>query len=132
MTGDGQEGLAVPPTLTRRLFTPKETAAVLGVTEDQLREFVVHGEISYIAVGRGAKKIRRMFEQEDIDKFIAGRRRKEQWPKFPGPSKSGRARRSSGTESATVDESFMSRLKRLRSERRSGISGSITSKPKPR
>src|SRR5271166_5318502 len=112
MTGVHQDGVAVQPAPTRRLFTPKETAAILGVTEDQLREFVTHGEMSYIAVGRGTKKMRRMFEQEDIDKFIAGRRRKEQWPKYPDPSKSGRARRSSGTESGTVDESFMSRLKR--------------------
>jgi excisionase family DNA binding protein len=119
-----------PP--ARRLFTPKEAAAILGVTEDQLRHFVRHGEMSYIAVGRGAKKMRRMFEQEDIDKFIAGRRRKDQWPKYPGPSKRARGRRSSDIDCGSVDETFMSRLKRRRAERRSATSASITSKPKPK
>jgi hypothetical protein len=113
----------------RKLYTGKETSAMLGITEAQLREFVRHGEISYIAIGRGQTKMRRGFEQDDIDKFLAVRRRTEEWPKHPAPSRSGRTRRSSSTGSGSVDESFMSRLKRLRSDRRSATSGNITRKP---
>ena len=130
MSEPHQDEQPAPP--ARRLFTPKEAAAILGVTEDQLRQFVRHGEMSYIAVGRGPKKMRRMFEQEDIDKFIAGRRRKDQWPKYPGPSKRAQGRRSSAIDCGSVDETFMSRLKRRRAERRSATSASITSKPKPK
>ena len=83
-----------------RLFTPKEAAG--GVTEDQLRQFVRHGEMLYIAVGCGPKKMRRMFEQEDIDNFIAGRRRKDQWRKYPGPSKRAQGRRSSAIDCGSV------------------------------
>jgi hypothetical protein len=38
------------------LLTPKETAARLRITEDQLAAFTADGEISYINVGRGKKR----------------------------------------------------------------------------
>jgi hypothetical protein len=114
--------------LPRKLYTGNETAAMLGITQAQLREFVRHGELSYVDVGRGRLKPRRRFELDDIDKFRASRRSTEEWPKHPAPSKCGRGPRSSNTGSGSVDESFMSRLKRLRSEKRSATSGNITKK----
>lgn len=114
--------------LPRKLYTGKETAAMLSITQAQLVEFVRHGELSYVDVGRGRLKPRRRFEPDDIDKFRASRRSTEEWPKHPAPSKCGRGPRFSNTGSGSVDESFMSRLKRLRSEKRSATSGNITKK----
>ncbi len=73
--------------LPRKLYTGKETAAMLSTTEAQLREFVRHGELSYIDVGRGRLKPRRRFELDDIDKFLASRRSTEEWPKPPAAIK---------------------------------------------
>jgi Helix-turn-helix domain len=115
--------------IARKLYTAKDTAAILDITEAQLLEFVRHGELSYIDVGRGRLKPRRRFQQDDIDKFLAARRRTEEWPKHPAPSRSGRAPRSSNTGSGSVDESFTSRLKRRRAERRSATSNATTKTP---
>jgi hypothetical protein len=116
-------------TIPRKLYTAKETAGMLAITEAQLLEFVRVGEISYVAIGLGQKKMRRGFEPEDIDKFLAARRRTEEWPKHPVPSRSGRGPRSFSIGSAEVDESFMSRLKRRRAERRSATNNASTKLP---
>jgi hypothetical protein len=115
--------------IARKLYAAKETAAILGITETQLLEFVRHGELSYIDVGRGRLKPRRRFQQDDIDKFLAARRRTEEWPKHPAPSRSERGHRSSDTGSGSVDESFTSRLKRRRAERPSATSNGSTKTP---
>ena len=112
-----------------KLYTAKETAAILGITETQLLEFVRHGELSYIDVGRGRLKPRRRFQQDDIDKFLAAHRRTEEWPRHPVPSRSGRVHRSSNTGSGSVDESFTSRLKRRRAERRSATNNASSKTP---
>jgi len=67
--------------------------------------------------------MRKRFDDTDIDKFLAARRRTEQWPKFPAPSKTGRDRRSSYTGCGEVDASFMSRLKQLRAATQNVTSG---------
>ena len=55
----------------------KDTARVLGVSVKTLSGFVRDGEIRYIDVGRGKKKIRRMFTDQDIDQFQESRARRE-------------------------------------------------------
>jgi hypothetical protein len=117
-------------TPARKLRTHKETAAILSVTEAQLSTFVRHGEITYVAVGRGQQKMRKAFEDADIEKFLAARRRTEQWPKSPAPSNNGRFRRSSSTGLGSVDASFMSRLKQRRDATQNERSASTTSKPR--
>jgi len=62
-----------------RLLTPREVAEILRVKPQQLLELCRAGELSYIDVGGGRKKIRRMFERQDVEKFITRRRRTEQW-----------------------------------------------------
>lgn len=63
-----------------RLLTPKEAAARLAITVDHLAGLVADGEIAYIFVGRGEKRPRRRFAEEDLDAFIERRRRREVSP----------------------------------------------------
>lgn len=62
---------------TGRLLTPKEAAARLSITVEQLAALVRDGEIAYVGVGRGAKRPRRRFTEVDLDEFIQRRRRRE-------------------------------------------------------
>ena len=59
------------------LRSPKETAAILGVSTKTVDGYVRDGELRYINVGRGTKKQRRMFTDEDIDDFIQGRGKRD-------------------------------------------------------
>ena len=59
------------------LLTPKEAAARLAITVDQLHQLVSDGEIAYIAVGRGQKRPRRRFTDADLEAFIERRRRRD-------------------------------------------------------
>jgi len=59
-----------------RLLIPSEVAASWGVKPQT--KLCQRGELSYIDVGRGRKKVRRIFEREDVEKSIARRRRTEQ------------------------------------------------------
>src|SRR6266404_6082613 len=59
------------------LHSPKCTAAALGVSVKTLNGFVRDGEISYIDVGRGKKKKRRMFTDRNIEEFKERRARRE-------------------------------------------------------
>ena len=59
------------------LRSPKDTARVLGVSVKTLNGHVRDGEIRYIDVGRGKKKIRRMFTEQDIHEFKERRARRE-------------------------------------------------------
>jgi hypothetical protein len=59
------------------LHSPKFTAAALGVSVKTLNGFVRDGEIRYIDVGRGKKKIRRRFTDQDIEEFKERRARRE-------------------------------------------------------
>ncbi|UOK70155.1 helix-turn-helix domain-containing protein [Ancylobacter polymorphus] len=78
-----------------RLFNIDEAAERLGISPRTLREHVRHGEITFIAMGRGTEKIRRMFAESDLDTFVERRRRSE-----PCPSISQKGRRSSTTTSS--------------------------------
>lgn len=59
--------------MTGKLLTPPEAAARLGLSKKILLEHVRAGEIRYINIGRGKKKLRRMFTEEDLAEFIAAR-----------------------------------------------------------
>src|SRR5258705_13788823 len=59
------------------LLDAKQAAKWLNITEDQLVALVYDGEISYINVGRGKKRPRRRFAEEDIEDFKERRRRRE-------------------------------------------------------
>jgi Helix-turn-helix domain len=108
-----------------RLLTPREAAEILRVTPAQLLQYCRHGEISYIATGRGRKKMRRMFELEDLEKFIAARRRTEQWG-----STAGKVRRFGTIGSKSVDTSFVARLKQRRSATLERSSASVGKPPR--
>jgi hypothetical protein len=56
------------------LRPPREAAAKLQITIDQLFEFVRLGELRYVNVGRGEKKPRYRFADADLDAFIEQRR----------------------------------------------------------
>jgi hypothetical protein len=58
-------------------LTPQETALRLNITTDQLAAFTADGEISYINVGRGKKRPRRRYTEQDIQEFLERRRRRE-------------------------------------------------------
>lgn len=59
------------------LLTPKEAAARLAITVNQLHQLVSDGEIAYINVGRGNKNPHRRFTEADIEDFIERHRRRE-------------------------------------------------------
>ncbi len=63
--------------MPRDLLDSKEAAHRLRITVDQLGALVHDGEISYINVGRGQKRPRRRFAEEDIEEFKERRRRRE-------------------------------------------------------
>src|SRR5436190_15222911 len=63
--------------MARDLLDSKEAARRLRITEDQLGALVQDGEISYINVGRGTKRPRRRYTEEDLAEFLERRRRRE-------------------------------------------------------
>jgi len=79
------------------LHTPREAAAKLGCSIKTLFAHVAAGALRYVDTGRGKKRPRRMFNDADLDAFIANQTRKD----VPCPSTSPRtaARRISTTTS---------------------------------
>jgi hypothetical protein len=72
------------------LLKPPEAAAALSMTVDALLQHVRAGDLTYIAIGRGTKKIRRRFLQSDLDEFLERRKRRDRPngpDKPPSPSK---------------------------------------------
>src|ERR1700722_5885211 len=70
----------LPPTSAagfNPLRSPKDAARLLGVSVKTLNGFVRDGEIRYIDIGRGKKKIRRAFSDQDIDEFKERRTRRD-------------------------------------------------------
>ena len=74
--------------MTKVLRTPKEAAERLHTSVEQLTAFVRDGELKYINLGRGKKRPRRMFTDEDLDEFIERRTRKERAVSLYKPAKS--------------------------------------------
>jgi hypothetical protein len=83
--------------MSRDLLNSNETARRLRITEEQLGALVHDGEISYINVGRGKKRPRRRFTEEDIAEFLERRRRREACQSI-----SLKSRRTGTTTSGTV------------------------------
>src|SRR4051794_3004174 len=59
------------------LRSPKSAADRLGVSVKTLQGYVSDGELRYISVGRGTKKVRRKFTDEDLDEFIHRRAQRD-------------------------------------------------------
>ena len=59
-----------------RLLNLKEVAQRLQISVEQVRGLVGDGELSYINLGRGKKRPRMRFAEEDVDALIERRRRK--------------------------------------------------------
>ncbi|NEU95672.1 helix-turn-helix domain-containing protein [Bradyrhizobium sp. UFLA 03-164] len=85
------------------LLTPHEAACKLNITVDQLNAFAQDGEIAYINVGRGKKRPRRRYAEEDIQEFLERRRRRE----VPCQSIATSARRTTNSISSTKVVGFM-------------------------
>jgi excisionase family DNA binding protein len=101
-----------------RLLSPREVAEMLGIKQHTLARLCQHGELSYIDVGGGRrdgrrKYIRRMFERQDVEKFIARRRRTEQWVSMK--RERGQRRRAAAIGSEPV--SFVELLKQRQREK---------------
>jgi excisionase family DNA binding protein len=77
-----------------KLLTMNEAATQLGISTRTLRGHVKMGEIAYIALGHGVKRVRRMFDESDLEAFKERRRRVD-----PCPSISPKTRRSSTSTS---------------------------------
>jgi excisionase family DNA binding protein len=59
------------------LRTPKEAAERLQTSVEQVTGFVRDGELRYVNIGRGKKRPRRMFTDDDLDEFIERRKRRD-------------------------------------------------------
>jgi excisionase family DNA binding protein len=59
-----------------QLFDLKQAAKKLDISEEQARGLVQDGELQFINVGRGKKRPRMRFTEEDLDDLIERRRRK--------------------------------------------------------
>jgi excisionase family DNA binding protein len=57
------------------LWTMKQAAKFLGVSERTVRDHVRFGDLPYIAVGRGLSRPRKMFDPGDVRRFADSRRR---------------------------------------------------------
>src|SRR5258705_4043692 len=57
------------------LFDRKQAAKKLDISEDQVTGLVLDGELRYINVGRGKKRSRMRFTDEDLDDLIERRQR---------------------------------------------------------
>jgi hypothetical protein len=75
------------------LRTKAAAAAKLGCSIKTLNGHVDAGELRYVVIGHGKKRVRRMFADVDLDEFIANQTRKDS----PCPSDATHARRSGNT-----------------------------------
>ncbi|WP_371748354.1 helix-turn-helix domain-containing protein [Bradyrhizobium sp. CCBAU 53338] len=66
------------------VLPPKDAARYLGVSVKTLLAFVRDGELKYIHLGRGRKKIRRGFDLQDIEEFKQSRTRRDMPCQFTG------------------------------------------------
>ncbi|WP_225048903.1 helix-turn-helix domain-containing protein [Bradyrhizobium barranii] len=63
--------------MSAQLRSPQSAAERLGVSVKTLNGYVRDGELRYINVGRGRKKQRRKFTDEDLDELIERRTRRD-------------------------------------------------------
>lgn len=94
------------------LLTADEAAQRLRIGRRTFDGHVRRGDIHYIAVGLGEKRIRKRFDPADIDRFRDSQRRAE----CPSLSVPARTRTRMTSESMVVD--FQGLLEQRRAERR--------------
>jgi DNA-binding transcriptional MerR regulator len=63
--------------MSTALHSPKSAADCLGVSVKTLNGYVRDGELRYINVGRGTKKLRRRFTDEDLQELIQRRAQRD-------------------------------------------------------
>ena len=63
--------------MANQLYTTKQAAEALQISIRQIRGLVHDGELRYINVGRGNKKPRMRFADDDLAEFRERRRRRE-------------------------------------------------------
>jgi excisionase family DNA binding protein len=95
-------------------LTPKEAAAWLAVTVNQLHQLVSDGEMACIAVSRGQKRPRRRFTETDIQDFIEQRRNREVFL----PSGTRRRRTNWTSDSAIVGFTARPAAEKLKKQKR--------------
>ena len=95
------------------LLTLEKAAEKLGICVRTLRDHVRYGEISYIVLGRGVKRRRRMFDEADLEAFKERQRRIDQCQ-----STSQKTRRSSISTSNVPVVAFTALRNARRKERR--------------
>src|SRR5690349_19715936 len=106
--------MTTPQRSDRALLSMDEAAAELGISVRTLFDHCRFGEITYIAVGRGLKRRRKMFDPEDLTRFRERQRRTE------CPSSDAPARRSSRTTSGSEVVDFRALREQRRSAKRRG------------
>ena len=79
--------------MSTQLRSPQSAAERLGVSVKTLNGYVRDGELRYINVGRGTKKLRRKFTDEDLEELIQRRAQRD----VPCQSTSTRTARSTTT-----------------------------------
>jgi hypothetical protein len=84
------------------LRTRAEAAAKIGCSLKTLDGHVETGALRYVALGRGRKRVRRMFTDADLEQFIANQTRKD----VPCPSIAVDARRSGNLTSSSEVVAF--------------------------
>ena len=63
--------------MANQLYTTKQAAEALQISIRQIRGLIHDGELRYINVGRGNKKPRMRFADDDLAEFKERRRRRE-------------------------------------------------------
>ena len=80
------------------LLTAKQAAERLGICKDTFIWHVQQGEIQCISLGRGLKRVRRLYDPADLDAFVEARK-----STIACPSTSrGARKRTSSTSSGEV------------------------------
>src|SRR5262245_46179825 len=59
------------PPVPDGLKTAAQAAAKLNCSSKTLKAHIDHGDLKYVAIGRGSKRPRRYFTDADLDRFIA-------------------------------------------------------------
>ncbi|KAA0122848.1 DNA-binding protein [Methylobacterium sp. P1-11] len=96
------------------LLTADEAAKLLRIGRWTFDDHVARGDIAYIAVGLGEKRIRKRFDPEDIARFREQQRRVE----CPPQPTQGRRRAAKLPESEIID--FKALLAERRAKRQKG------------
>ena len=102
--------------MSEKLLDPKDAAARLNITEEQVRAFARDGDLKFINMGRGAKRPRYRFSAADIDELIAKRKGLETQCRSTNPQNPHRI---SGTTSRSTVVGFTAlRAARLAAKRK--------------